>query len=481
MYFTLLKKIIGKENLEFLAHAKNYFTADLLTVALGFVSLPILTRLLEPNEYGILAIFSSLLSITVILLNLNIDSGIKRYYFENSSDFYMVLGSNIIFLGCFNVLLGFLLFGLRKILAPMIGIDTNLFLLAIVVTILMIPGKLLLGYLQATKNSKKYSVLSACININILWIAILLMFMLKEDKYMGKVYAQLIIQGVFFLYACFVLQKLSRFSFKWSHLKYTLSFSLPLLPAALSAFVLGYFDRIIIQQLTNSTYTGLYSLAYNVGMLMNVIVLASNKSWQPIFMEQMTKKEYKKIDDLVYNYSNYIYFCAASLILFSKEIIIIMADKKYYAALSLIPIIVIGYIFFFLYTIYFQYVIYRKKTILTSVTSIFAGVVNIVLNYWLIPKYGYMVAAYNTVISYFLLFVLNYISANFILKERTVSLRRILPNSTMVILITIVYYLITSYVDNYIIGLFVKIVIFLYLLFCIFIKKGNTILALIKR
>ena len=174
---------------------------------------------------------------------------------------------------------------------------------------------------------------------------------------------------------------------------------MPLIPHALSGIILSHFDRIIINQISGTIETGLYSFAYNIGMIMNIIVLAMNKSWVPIFYNNLRKEEYNKIYNLAYNYSKYIFFAAIVLTAFSQEVVIIMADKSYYSSLSLIPIIILGYVFVFLYTLYANYSFYRKKTLLISIATLLAGGVNIGLNYLLIPRFGYIAAAFTTLIS----------------------------------------------------------------------------------
>ena len=65
-----------------LSHAKNYFSADMATKAIGFISIPIFTRLLTQSEYGISSVFLSYVSIFTILFSLNCTAAVSRYYFE---------------------------------------------------------------------------------------------------------------------------------------------------------------------------------------------------------------------------------------------------------------------------------------------------------------------------------------------------------------------------------------------------------------
>ena len=159
-----IKHIIGKENIEFISHSKNYLSAEIFTKALAFISVPIFTRLLLPNEYGILAIFSSITSIFAILLGFNIRGAIARYYYEKSNDFAEFLGSNLLFILFFNFFAISLLYIFKDSIANFFVIIPYLFLIAILISAFTIPSNMYLSYLQASKQSKKFSLISILID-----------------------------------------------------------------------------------------------------------------------------------------------------------------------------------------------------------------------------------------------------------------------------------------------------------------------------
>ncbi|HAJ34026.1 MAG TPA: hypothetical protein DCK79_11885 [Candidatus Atribacteria bacterium] len=464
--------VIGKENIEFVSHSKNYLSAGIFTRALSFISIPIFTRLLLPNEYGILAIFSTITSIFVILLGFNIRGAVARYYYEKSNDFAEFLGSNLLFILFFNFFVISLIYLFKDSMANFFVILPYLFLIAILISALTIPCNMYLSYLQISKQSKRYSLISINKGILGLIVSIVWVYLLKENRYYGKVYSSLLMTTVFAVYMIYNLCKLSKFNFKLEHIKYSISFGVPLIPHALSGFILTFFDRIIINQLTGSLNTGLYSFAYNVGMVMNIVVMAMTKAWVPIFYENLANKNFKKIDNLAYNYSKYIYFTAIGLILFSKEIVSLMASEKYHTALPIVPIIVIGYVGVFLYTLYGNYSFYRKKTGLISLATLFAGGINIGLNYWLIPIYGYVAAAYTTLVSYFLLFLFHFLNVKYILKEKDIiSIRRVLSNFAWIILAVLVFIFTNSYINIFIISLIIKVLFAVFIGWMFFIKN----------
>ena len=464
-------KAIGKENIEFISHSKNYLSAEIFISALAFISIPIFTRLLSPNEYGILAIFSSITSIFAILLGFNIRGAVARYYYEKSHDFAEFLGNNLLFILLFNFFAISLIYLFKDSIANFFVIIPYLFLIAIFISAFTIPSNMYLAYLQASKQSKKFSLISISKGILSLIISIIWVYLLKENRYYGKVYSSLLIATMFAVYMIFSLVKLSKFNFKLEHIKYSIKFGVPLIPHAFSGFILAFFDRIIINQLTGSLNTGLYSFAYNVGTVMHIVAMAMNKSWVPIFYQNMANEDFKKIDNLAYNYSKYIYFAAIGLILFSKEIVSLMAAEEYHTALPVVPIIVIGYVGVFLSTLYASYSFYRKKTGLISLATLFAGGINIGLNYWLIPIYGYVAAAYTTLVSYFLLFLFHFLNVKYILKEKDIiSLRRVLSNFGFIILAVLVFIFTDNYTNIIIFSLAIKILFLSFIVWMFFIK-----------
>jgi O-antigen/teichoic acid export membrane protein len=465
------KQIIGEDNLEFIKHSKNYITASFFTKALGFISVPIYTRLLSPEEYGVLSIFTAIISITFVFFSLNFSGSLVRFYHEKNNKFEEFVSSVILFLIIFNSILFPIVYLFKGEISSFINIEPIIFVIAIIVAIFNIPLDLFLSYLHASKQSKKNSIISVIKSILILVISIVWMFILANDKFFGKIYAQLLISGLLFVVSVKYFIKLGKPKFKFKYVKYSLVFGIPLIPHALSNFILSYFDRIAINQLTGSLDTGLYSFAYNVGMIMNVVVMAMNKAWVPMFYDNLKENNYDKINSMAISYSKYIFFVAISLILFSKEIVMILADKSYYAALDLVPIIILSSVFIFFYTLFANYSFYRKKTALISTATLLAGAINIGLNYWLIPKFGYIAAAYTTLFSYIVLFILHYINARFIVGERVIKLKKIVIDFLILILGTAIYLTLISTINIYLILLIIKLIIFIVMLYYFILKS----------
>jgi len=100
-----------------------------------------------------------------------------------------------------------------------------------------------------------------------------------------------------------------------------------------------------------------------------------------------------------------------SILMVGPEVLKILAPIEYWEGIKLIPPIIFASFLIFLYSISVDLEYYYKSTRIIALNTLIAAVVNIVLNFIFIPKYGMFAAAYTTVIAYFIMFVIHYISA----------------------------------------------------------------------
>ena len=453
-----IRTLFGESNVSFFRHAGNYLSAGVVNGILAALSLAVFSRLLSPAEYGAYSIFVSIVSVFSIILELNFRGAVNRYYLEYTNDFAGFLKTALWFILAFAALCILMLAIFREPLAAIFKIAPALFVIGVVCAGLQVPWKINWKLWVAQEESAKYAKLSILRNslvfvIGTSWIYLLARKVGVEEignpacvapvgmgkgaegdqgllcgRHFGYVYAYLSVVAVFAVGLVIRLARLARKGrFSSGHLKYALWFGVPLMPHALSNVVLSFFDRIIINQLENQHTTGLYSFAYNIAMVMGMVVVATNQAWLPAFTNLRREGRYEAIEQLAATYSRYVYALAFLFVLFAQEIATVLGDPRYFDALPLIPVIVFGYVAVFLYTLYANHSFYLRRTWLVSLATVVAGVVNVVSNYMLIPVYGYQAAAWTTTASYFLLFALHYLFARFLLSERVVRLRKVIP------------------------------------------------------
>lgn len=435
----ILHSIFSGDFFVFLCQWKNYFSGDLFSKALAFLTIPIFTRLLSPSDFGFLGVYTSLTGILMVFFALNFKGSMIRYFYEKNRDLKGFIGTNLVFLAIINVI--FLIFGFlaKDWISQKMNIPSVLLISAVFVANLGVVQNIYLPILKAERKSKNVRDIQVIKGVLLTILSIGLMCLLKENIYLGKVYADIFIAGIIFLYFTNKIVERSNITIKKKHIKYSLLFGLPLIPHALSTTILSAFDKIIINQIVDSASAGIYSFSYQIGLVMNMLVLSAVTAWNPYFYEFRNKLEYERINNVIRTYSKTIYLSAFGLILFSKEIVHLMANKEYHSGIDIIPTIILSYVMFFLYTIYVSYSFYQKRTLLISINTMISAGLNIILNYQLIPIYGYKIAATTTLISFTVLFILHYINSKHILKEKIVPLKVLIPNFILLCLFGLIY------------------------------------------
>ena len=468
---NLINKIKNSDIYETLRHSKNYFSANIATKAIGFISIPIFTRLFTQEEYGIVAVFASYVGVMTVILSLNSYTAVGRYYYEKTDDFGEFVGTSFIFVGlilCVSVIIYILFYQQINNLIKLPGLLPIYLLFACLFTIIR---SVYAQILVPQKKSKELAIINVLNGYIGFAVAVLFVYLLKENRYLGRIWATLLVGLFFSIYYIKKINKYLKFNFKMEHIKYIANYSIPLIPHNLSGVILAQFDRIMINNIESTASAGLYSLGYNIGMLLLIVNGSIMTALIPDFMKLLDNKEYDRLDVLMGKIFSIGTIAALGLILFAREIVVVLADVKFHEALKVVPIVIIGYVFHEMYCMYGMYPGYKKKTIYTSIVSLSPGSLNVVLNAMFIPKYGYISAAYTTLISYFFMFVMAWIMAKYILKQR-VSPLWLFWKPTIIMFCFIAFsYLLSNLGLNTILFIFIKIILLGLFSFIIFYKE----------
>lgn len=188
--------------------------------------------------------------------------------------------------------------------------------------------------------------------------------------------------------------------------KSMLSYSLPLVPAAILVFIIGFSDQLFLARMRNTAESGLYAVAYRIPTMISLVASIFVDAWQISSINNNSKNEQIRFFSKVGNtYSSIVFIVASGAILCSKLAMSILAAPNYYVAWTFVPILAFGACFSCLSS--FQNSVYtlEKKTFQSFCSTAISALTNIILNYLLIPKFGGNGAAFATLVSYCLLFL----------------------------------------------------------------------------
>lgn len=469
----IIQKIKKSDVFETLRHSRNYFFSDIATNALAVVSVPIFTRLLSEADYGMIALFQAYSGILMVLISLNAHTAVSRYYYENKEDINQFVGTTLILI---FLIFGIVVFGFSmwyKYIGDVLGLPGLLPIFLIFICLFQILRSVYMQILIPQKKSKEVAAIKIVKGYAAVIFGIIFVYLLQENKYLGRIWANLLVYSIFSIFFLFKLGKYCKLTFSLNHIKYIAHFSFPLIPSTLSNTILSQFDRIMITSTLGLASAGLYTLGYNIGTILLMVVTAIQMAIIPDFYKFIRNNEYNRLDFLIKRIFSFITVAALGLVFFAKEIGMILADKKFHPGLTVVPVVVIAYTFYAMYLVYGKYISYEKKTYYSSAVVLSAGILNIVLNALLIPRYGYIAAAYTTLVSYFFLFIVTWGVVKKISEQRITPLYMIWKPAMLMFGFIIFNYILNQLDLTFFVFLLTKVVMLLLFSIIVFWKESK--------
>lgn len=401
------------------SQTSHYATGNILAMLGGFISLPILTRVLSTAEYGVLSLISTTVWIALALAKGGLQESAVRFYVEFKSGarrqelatFYTTLFIGSLALG---VVVGGIVWGLGSMLQTSI-FETPSRHLVFLVAAMVVSGALymrLSNFLRAEQETKIYNLFAVLQRYAVLAFGLFFLYYFRDHLkgfFIGSIFGESLIVAVL-IFLLIRQGKIRVGGFSSSFLKECLWFGLPFVGFELANFLLKIVDRYLIQYFLNLESVGIYSLAYNLCSYVNdALFFAVWYAVYPIYMELWQTQGRETTAKFLSNVSIYIFLISIPIIVgfstLSREVIMLLASEKYAAATQFLPYLLGGMVFWGFIPIYGAGIYIYKKTKLLAGMTFIALVLNIGLNLILIPRIKLHGAAIATLLSYIFLII----------------------------------------------------------------------------
>lgn len=436
-------------------HASTYFSASLLIHALGILTLPIFTAYLTDAEYGLVNVFTSYVLVIAVLATLNLHWAVSRYYFEEGqTDFDAFFGT--IFLGVtaiFMVLGGMMLYW-EVVVADVLNLPVHLIKWLVGMAYLAIVFSLFTQLMVATQKSKKLGTVQVIWHYGRFVLTVLgLMYFVdtwyvttegeqSSYTYMGKIIGEFVGTALITAYAFRqIVRHMSFKNLRWRYIQYSLRFGLPLIPFALSNYILTSFDQWYILSEVGEAETGQYAFAYKIALLYVGLGTALIDGANPSYYAHMNKGEHEQVRQQVDSMTKLLVLGGGFLMFFAVDAgTLLSSNKDLLNALPLTPVIVAAYLFHGIGSFANRGIYFKKKNAYLATIILTSGVANILLNGYFIKQYGFGAAAYTTLASYILMMVLSLGVTTYILKLPPLPIGRILKYIVLLGAVLLIYY-----------------------------------------
>ncbi|WP_305838821.1 lipopolysaccharide biosynthesis protein [Photobacterium leiognathi] len=380
--------------------------------------LPILTRYLSVGEYGMLSLIeTNILFITPFII-LSINSAINVEYHKLDREILKNYITNAISVSVFSffiISLFFLVFNDK--LSYLLGLDNNIVIFLTTFVLLRLIITVTLGLLQISQKSVQFA--SYTISQTLVDFGLSFLFVVYyKNGYIGRLEG---VYGSFFIFSIIGIIYLVKNDyvgkFNLNHTRDILIFCIPLIPHALGGTIIAMSDRYFIAHFYGAEDVGLYTISYQMSAILLLITMSINQAWTPIAFKLLNRKDIKKYKQLSI-FLMVLFLIFSTGVYFLKDVIFsVFVDDKFFKAKGYFGFLLLGFLFQSLYFISTNSLFFFKKTKVLAIITFLGSILNLILNYFFILKYGILGVAYSTAVTWFLFFFCVLITGLIILNK----------------------------------------------------------------
>lgn len=390
----------------------------LLQKGISVITVPIFTRIMSTEDYGVFSVFISWENIIQLFTTLSLHTGVfNTAMIQNENRHNVVVSS---YLGLTTLLTG-VCFALYVLIPDFVNDKlqmTTIMVYLLFINLLLAPAYNL--WLAQKRFEYKYriiviyTVIYSIVNPLVGYLAVVS----YSDKAFARIIASTVVCVFFFgaIYIhIFIKGKCLFDSILW---KNALKINVPLIPHFLSGTILNQADRVMISRMVGESQAGIYSVGYSAAMMLQLLISSVNASIIPWFYGKIKRGKETETRGILNIASILMGGAVVVFMLFAPECMKIFAPDEYYEAVNLFPPLTASVYLIFIYNLFCNIELYYEKSLYITLSSCVAAVVNIVLNYYLIPIFGYTAAGYTTFASYFIFVIMHYLFAMKVVKEK---------------------------------------------------------------
>ena len=394
-----------------------YTLCNILQRGVSLITIPAYTRILSTEQYGDYSTFLSWLEIFEIVATFRIAYGgfvVGLTKYEKDKDTYSSTMQSL------SITITSFFLVLYLTLSPWINAFTKM---STKMTLLIFGLLYALPAIQfwTARRRVEYRYISVLIvtliSSFLMPVIGVIAAMISVDKAVAVVAARVLVQGAIGIVLVWIN---CRGSFRFYHKEYwkrALLFNVPLLPHYLSTVLLHSSDRIIIKSLAGSSQAAIYHVAYSASMALQLFGTSISQALQPWLFKKLKDKSFDGISNIMNFSLLLVALINLTLIALAPEAVKILAPPAYQEAIWIIPPLAASVVVMFFYQHFVNVEFFYEESRITSAASIGAAVLNILLNYLMIPIFGYLAAGYTTLFSYVVFGIVHYVFMRLVCRK----------------------------------------------------------------
>lgn len=396
------------------------------TKLISFFLVPLYTNVLLTNEYGVVDLVTTIGTVAIPVLTLNIGEAIMRFALDKDADHDKIMSTGFVIL-FFSALLSPLLIPITSFFSTLSNYAVYVYLY----TVTLAFSQVFLCYLRGKEYLLKYSIgnIIHSLAIAVTNIVFLLVFKMGIEGFLMAYVVSNVITAVYAFFAGKVYKTIRRFNFDSSLTKKMAKYSIVLIPNSFMWWIMNSSDRIMVTAMVSVAANGIYAIAYKIPTLLSTITTIFNQAWSYSAIKEKDSKDKNEYNNAVYNRLVQISITVAcGLLMIMKIFLRYYVGAEYYISWIYTPFLMVGFVFMTIGTFIATstYTVHKdSKGFLFS--GMAGALVNIALNFALIPLLQTTGAAIATCISYIVVYIYRvidtkkYIKLNVLKKDHLVG------------------------------------------------------------
>ena len=398
---------------------KSFFSFGVATSVeklLGFILLPVYTRLFTVEHFGIIDLIQVLISTVSILGILQLETSLQRYYYEIEGEAKKkFIGSIFLKVTALSLLLGVILCIASRHISLLL-FHSSAYSLLIQIAAIQVPlsnFSILSLIILRYEGKNKLFLFSILLKVATTFIGVYIFLFIFKLGLHGVFYAStsaMLLSSAFLYY---IIRHNLSISKDLHFYKKSLKYALPQVPARIGSATLSYASRFFIVNYLTIASVGIYSLSLKLASLMQLVYTAFIMAWSPFMFKQFQNQNHKKVFGRALNFAAAILFPIVCLIcIFSFEIVKLVSSKPFYEARYYLG----GLCLYFTFLIFKEIVDIgpkiTEKTKYLTLTFFISIIVNLSSLFFLIKPFQIKGVVYSMVITNLTLFFASWVISN---------------------------------------------------------------------
>jgi O-antigen/teichoic acid export membrane protein len=382
-----------------------YLGSSLISKAVPFILLPFLTNSLTKYEFGLLSLFLVVNTFFIALIGMGMHVNVTKYFHSTSNKIMAVINGNLIVVLIVTSSISLIvIFVASKLTDELFSVPVTYLYVLPFLSVFNVINNIFLAVLRNQQKVFLYATYELISAVIVLFGTITLL--LNTDLgWRSQIVSMLLAGLVMSILGMYYLINNNLLRIKPIRIiqQKILHISLPLIPHAVGGIIISLSDRIFIERMIGVEEVGIYSIGYSFGALLSLFTDAFVKAWNPWFFKVLSAPDSItkwKVVKYTYQYIVGVFVLGGVLSFLSIIIMPLIIQEEFIGANEYVLWVALGYAFHGIYKIFFPYLVLINRTTYLAFSTTLSALINLLLNYLLILKYGAVGAAYATIAAF---------------------------------------------------------------------------------